>query len=197
MHLPFRCRAAAGRRTGEFFRCLYAAFGRSLGRDAPAADSTSILLTMPDTMSDSGRQTLGGNAHTTSIEQGLGDWSGDGMALLTLLTRPTQRYATQRTLPGRGTDLTTLHTRARVPERGSDAVDDFAGCRLAPHLLSSPARRVDFSRQTARFRFWNTPFSVLLGGCHANATGDATNATDATGTQRLPRPIGGITTSAV
>lgn len=59
---------------------------------------------------------------------------------------------------------------------------------------SSLARRVDFSRQTARFRFWNTHFSVLFGVCNADATGDATNATDATGTQRLPRPIGGDTT---
>jgi hypothetical protein len=61
---------------------------------------------------------------------------------------------------------------------------------------SSLARRVDFSRQTARFRFWNTLLSALLGVCNADATGDATNATYATGTQRLRRPIGGDTTSA-
>jgi hypothetical protein len=61
-------------------------------------------------------------------------------------------------------------------------------------LGSSLARRVDFSRQTARFRDWNTLFSVLFGVCNADATGDAT---DATGTQRLLRLRGGNTSAAL
>ncbi|MBA4130504.1 MAG: hypothetical protein C0519_03670 [Hyphomicrobium sp.] len=61
-------------------------------------------------------------------------------------------------------------------------------------LGSSLARRVDFSRQTARFRDWNTPFSALFGVYNADATGDAT---DATGTQRLLRLRGGDTPAAL
>lgn len=61
-------------------------------------------------------------------------------------------------------------------------------------LGSSLARRADFSRQTALFRDWNTPFSVLFGVCNADATGDATKAT---GTQRLLKLRGGDTSAAL
>jgi hypothetical protein len=161
-----------------------------------------MLRTMPDTMSDKGRHALGGNADAT--------WTAFNCGLCTggiCIPYATWPYATLNT-----TDATQLNsiqsrlTNAATETERYELVPGFQGCQRELWMTifstcgsslgwgSSLARRVDFSRQTARFRFWNTPLSTLLGVCNADATGDATNAT---GTQRLRKPIGGATTSAV
>ncbi len=139
---------------------------------------------MPETMSDKGRHALdkGADARSTNANwdaEILGVCTGDkGIAFLT-------QPGTQRTPHTQHTQFHELFTQP-----------SWAGYGRVDLWGSSPARRVDFSRQTARFRLWNTPLSAPLGVCNADSTGDATNATDATGTQRLPRPRGGTTPRA-
>jgi hypothetical protein len=78
---------------------LYAAFGRTHASDAlaSATDRTSILRTMPDTMSDKGRHALGGNADATWNAFKFGLCTG-GICIAFLTQLRTQRDATQLTL---------------------------------------------------------------------------------------------------
>lgn len=101
---------------------------------------------------------------------------------------------------GQGTPRTGLglhHTLTQL-KRGGRELDTTIGGPAPPleraqtevsqsgdgPLGSSLARRLDFSRQTARFRDWNAPFSTLFGLGNSYAT-------DATRTLRITKLRGG------
>ena len=191
MHLPFRCQSVANKRIGIIKNSLgcfrqVAQLGCADGgfNLDPTHNATyDIRQRAPGTGRRRGRD-------SDTLNRRAWHWE----------TRHRSPHATSNTTDATERNATdgykarrhrkTLGTYALVPEPRYDAVDKLARVCTLPFWGSSPARRRNFSRQTARFRFWNPPFSALLGVCNADATGDAT---DATGTQRLPGPIRGPT----